>query len=64
MKLSEYEHADPSTLGRKDAIRAKCMDCVCYQEGEVWNCPVKDCPLWYWRRGYRVDRNDERVIKE
>ena len=61
MRLSDYPNSDYSQLGRKDAIRAKCYDCVCNQDNEVYNCPVKDCPLWYWRRGYHVDENDNRT---
>lgn len=36
------------------AIRRKCLDCSCWQEHEVRNCPVVDCPLWAWRFGIRA----------
>lgn len=42
-------------IGRKKAIRLKCLDCVCGQINEVRLCPSKDCPLWTWRMGYEVD---------
>ena len=31
------------------AIRAKCLDCMGFQLGEVRNCPSQDCPLWKYR---------------
>lgn len=42
-------------LTRKQAIRKKCLDCVCGQWLEVKLCPSKDCPLWTYRLGYEVD---------
>jgi hypothetical protein len=42
-------------IGRKKAIRLKCLDCVCGQINEVRLCPSKDCHLWTWRMGYEVD---------
>lgn len=33
------------------AIRAKCLDCMCYQGNEVEKCPCEDCTLWYFRTG-------------
>ena len=43
-------------LTRAKAIRAKCLDCSCYQQKEVRLCPVVDCALWPYRfgRGYEV----------
>lgn len=43
-------------LTRAKAIRAKCLDCSCYQPKEVRLCPVVDCALWPYRfgRGYEV----------
>jgi hypothetical protein len=35
------------------AIRAKCLDCCCYQPKEVRLCTVKTCPLWPFRMGKR-----------
>lgn len=31
------------------ALKAKCLDCSCYQKEEITNCPVKQCPLWNFR---------------
>ncbi len=38
------------------AIRAKCLDCTCYQVTEVKLCPAKDCPLWMFRLGKNTTR--------
>ena len=35
------------------AIRAKCMDCTCYQPKEIRECPITSCPLWPYRMGHR-----------
>ena len=34
------------TTSRKARIKAKCVDCSCYQRVEVRKCTVKLCPLW------------------
>jgi hypothetical protein len=33
------------------AIRAKCLDCSCYQPSEVRLCEAVKCPLWPFRAG-------------
>lgn len=33
------------------AIRAKCLDCMAGQIGEVRLCPSRGCPLWAFRMG-------------
>ncbi|UPT98886.1 hypothetical protein J4G48_0012890 [Bradyrhizobium barranii subsp. apii] len=33
------------------AIRAKCLDCSCYQLGEVRLCEAVKCLLWPFRAG-------------
>lgn len=33
------------------AIRAKCLDCVCFQKEEVKKCTMSDCPLHPYRLG-------------
>jgi hypothetical protein len=40
---------DPVPLLR--AIRAKCLDCCCYQEAEVRRCTAVYCALWPYRMG-------------
>ncbi len=33
------------------AIRARCLDCSCYQPSEVTLCTAKGCALWPFRTG-------------
>ncbi len=33
------------------AIRHKCLDCCCFQPGEVRECSVSTCGLWPYRLG-------------
>ena len=35
------------------AIRAKCLDCCCFQRKEVELCAAVDCPLHEYRFGHR-----------
>jgi hypothetical protein len=42
------------------SIREKCLDCSCYQKGEVLKCPSNDCPLF----PYRLGKNPNRKRKE
>ena len=51
------------SVGRKKAIRLKCLECTCQSEVEVRYCPCKDCPLWPWRMGYETNADGERVKK-
>ena len=40
-----------------EAIRAKCLDCSCFQPSEVRLCEDLKCPLWPFRAGrYPVGR--------
>lgn len=38
-------------LTRKQAIRAKCLECSGGVLSEVRKCPVSRCPLWMYRMG-------------
>lgn len=38
-------------VGRKKAIREKCLDCCCGQSNEVRLCETYGCPLWSYRMG-------------
>ncbi len=38
------------------AIRAKCLDCSCFQPKEVKLCPVTDCTLFLYRDGHNPAR--------
>jgi hypothetical protein len=33
------------------SIRAKCLDCSCYQPVEIKNCHLEGCALWPFRMG-------------
>ena len=33
------------------AIRRKCLDCSCFQPGDVRECPLTTCGLWPFRLG-------------
>ena len=34
-----------------EIIRAKCLDCCCYQVGEIRKCTAVQCVLWPYRMG-------------
>ena len=38
------------------AIRLKCLDCSCGSAQEVRECPIKQCPLYYYRSGHNPNR--------
>jgi hypothetical protein len=40
------------------AIRAKCLDCCCWQPKEVRECTVLDCALYPYRLGRRPDPSE------
>ena len=48
-------------LGRKQAIREKCIDCCGGFVREVKRCTAYNCPLWRWRMGreFEVDSTDD-----
>lgn len=43
------------------AIRAKCLDCCCQQQGEVDQCPVEQCPIWPYRYGKSIQAREKRL---
>ena len=46
--LSVFERAYVGK-SRSAAIKAKCLDCCCYQRNEVKLCTTVACPLWNYR---------------
>lgn len=38
------------------AIRAKCIDCMCGNKTEVARCPCTECPLFPYRDGHNPAR--------
>ena len=45
---TNYEKA-VTTNSLKEAIKAKCLDCMNWSKGEITVCPVPWCPLFYHR---------------
>lgn len=45
------------------AIRAKCMDCTCYQPKEIRECRIITCALWPYRMGRRPSEHDRQVYE-
>lgn len=35
--------------GLSQAVKAKCLNCSCWQPSEITNCTVLTCPLWEFR---------------
>ena len=48
---SYRKNFDKALLGHslRAAIKAKCLDCVCWEKNEVKKCTVVTCPLWLYR---------------
>ena len=46
------------------AIRAKCLDCMCGQANEVKQCPCSDCPLYEYRTGHTPNRAGREMTPE
>jgi len=52
--LADWRAAGVELSGVMQAMRAKCLDCVGYQPGEVRKCVAVTCPLWPFRMGVDV----------
>ena len=58
-RLDQIEKASPVYLAvtrkayegnsKAAALKAKCLDCSCWQRVEITNCTVTTCPLWPYR---------------
>ncbi|WHZ30063.1 MAG: hypothetical protein OJF51_004865 [Nitrospira sp.] len=46
------------------AIRAKCLDCSCYQPKEVRECRIMTCSLWPYRLGHRPATLEKKQAEE
>ena len=44
----------------RKVIRAKCLNCCCYQAIEVKRCTAVKCPLWPYRMGTNPFHTHER----
>lgn len=54
---------DQAPIPRK-AIRLKCRECTNNQEAEIRRCGIVDCPLWPWRMGKRLSKDEIRSYAE
>ena len=57
-RLAQIQHEAPKYAGifkrvyscdrprKRDALRAKCLDCCCYSETEAALCTTETCGLW------------------
>ena len=46
------------------AVRAKCLDCCCWQPNEVKQCPATQCPLYDFRMGKNPFRKKKEYSEE
>lgn len=46
-------------MTRKQAIRAKCIDCSGGSRAEVKRCESEECPLWPYRLGTHARINSD-----
>jgi hypothetical protein len=46
-------------LNRGEAIKLKCLDCMCNDRKEVVICEIVTCPLWRFRLGREQNRKPE-----
>lgn len=46
------------------AIRAKCLDCVCYQPSLIRECELKECALHPYRMGTNPFRKKRELTNE
>ena len=49
--VTGYDFTVDEPLGRKAAVRHKCLECQCGASAEVRRCQITDCTLWPWRMG-------------
>ena len=57
--LAQY-HREKNPL---KALRARCLDCCCYQPSEVRKCTAVECPSWPFRMGTNPFRQ-KRVLSD
>lgn len=48
-------------LTKAKAIRAKCLDCACYQLAEISRCRVPNCPLFPFRFGNEKGLDKDKI---
>ena len=50
-KICRRRRKEGEIATRSTAIRNHCLDCCCYQQSEVKNCPCEECWLYPYRLG-------------
>ena len=63
MTIEEFAFLGHHARPILDVIKAKCLDCCCGQQAEVYKCTAYGCPLWPFRRGtnpWRAPVSEER----
>ena len=50
-----FQRVYAGQIGRAAQVKAKCLDCTCYQRVEITNCQATACPL----HAIRPYQNDE-----
>ena len=52
-EMPEVYHSNYQTAmsgkSRAAAVKAKCLDCCCWDRKQITNCPVVICSLWPYR---------------
>lgn len=55
----KYQHLFFKVFKHKSSaqskIKAKCLDCTCFERTEITNCTLKHCPLWH-ARPYQIKK--------
>lgn len=52
LSFNAYNHRmQANKLNRRQAIRARCLDCSGASKKEVRDCPITECPLYPYRIG-------------
>ena len=50
--------------GLTEAVKAKCLDCGCWQIDEVRNCTIFTCPIWDFRPFQQKSGKDNVEVKQ
>ena len=63
MTIKEFTFLGHHARPILNTIRAKCLDCSCYQPSEIAKCTAYGCALWPYRMGtnpFRAPMSEER----
>lgn len=62
--FTQLEFEGETTTSAQKAIKAKCLDCCCYQKDEVRQCTSNACPLWPFRLGRNPYKKKRELTEE